>query len=294
MPRTFTVGEFSRLTHLPVKTLHHYHQVGVLVPASVDPVTGYRGYDAAQVAAAHLARRLRDVRMPLEDVRTVLAAPDAAARDAGIAAHLARLQRELAETSAAVASLHALLGGAPAPDQLADVSEPAQPAVALHAAVERQEIGAWCAAAYPRLFQAVARLGTVPAGPGGALYDPGWFEHGGGTVTAFVPIGPAGPVPGPFPEAHSGAVLPGRVGVVTVPAQRLATIVHAGPYQELDLSYGVLGRHVLDRGAGADGPIRETYLVSGGETDDPAGFRTRIGWPVTDPSTHPSTDDQES
>ena len=31
-----TVGEFSRLTHLPIKTLHHYHDVGVLVPVLVD------------------------------------------------------------------------------------------------------------------------------------------------------------------------------------------------------------------------------------------------------------------
>ena len=71
------------------------------------------------------------------------------------------------------------------------------------------------------------------------------------------------------------------LAVVTVPAQRLAVIVHAGPYEELDLSYGVLGRHVLAQDAGADGPIRETYLVSPGDTDDPAEYRVRIGWPIT-------------
>ncbi|WP_410623475.1 MerR family DNA-binding transcriptional regulator [Amycolatopsis sp. cmx-8-4] len=37
-----TVGEFSRVTHLSAKTLRHYHDVGLLEPADVDPATGYR------------------------------------------------------------------------------------------------------------------------------------------------------------------------------------------------------------------------------------------------------------
>jgi DNA-binding transcriptional MerR regulator len=36
------VGDFSRATHLRVKTLGHYHQVGLLPPATVNPDTGYR------------------------------------------------------------------------------------------------------------------------------------------------------------------------------------------------------------------------------------------------------------
>jgi effector-binding domain-containing protein len=72
----------------------------------------------------------------------------------------------------------------------------------------------------------------------------------------------------------------GRVGVVTVPAARLAVALHAGPFEDLDLTYGRLGRHVLERGIGAAGPIREAYLTSPADTDDPAGLRTEIGWPV--------------
>ena len=36
------MGDFSRATHLRVKTLRHYHQVGLLQPATVNPDTGYR------------------------------------------------------------------------------------------------------------------------------------------------------------------------------------------------------------------------------------------------------------
>ena len=73
---TLTVGEFSRVTYLSVKTLHHYHDIGLLPPASIDPANGYRRYAVDQVPTAQLIRRLRDLDMPIDDVRTVLEAPD--------------------------------------------------------------------------------------------------------------------------------------------------------------------------------------------------------------------------
>ena len=60
MATLVTIGEFSRMTHLSVKALRHYHDVGVLEPAAVNPDTGYRSYDLSQVPAAQVIRRLRD------------------------------------------------------------------------------------------------------------------------------------------------------------------------------------------------------------------------------------------
>ncbi|MEU8663289.1 MerR family transcriptional regulator [Actinoplanes philippinensis] len=111
MPELLTVGEFSRLTHLTVKALRHYHDVGVLEPAWVDPSTGYRYYTAEQVDAAQLVRRLREVRMPVAGVRRVVSAADPMARDSMIAAHLDVLRRELTATAAAVGSLRGRGGG---------------------------------------------------------------------------------------------------------------------------------------------------------------------------------------
>ena len=49
------IGEFSRMTHLSVKALRHYHDVGVLEPATIDPHSGYRSYDALGAAVAEQA-----------------------------------------------------------------------------------------------------------------------------------------------------------------------------------------------------------------------------------------------
>jgi DNA-binding transcriptional MerR regulator len=283
MAELLTVGEFSRLTHLTVKALHHYHEAAVLEPVTVDPFTGYRYYLPEQLPDAHLIRRLRDVRMPLAEVRAVLAAPDQQARDAGIAAHLDRLRRDLTDTAAAVASLQALLTGAPVETAVAYREVPNQQCLALASSVDRTEITRWCAQVYPRLYATAGRLGAAVVGPGGALYDSAWFEIGSGRVTAFLPVAAsAGGRPGDRPGDRPGEPEDGEgeVRLVTVPAQRLAVALHSGVFQDLDRTYSALGRHVMEHRIGAPGPIREIYLITPADTDDPGGLRTEVCWPV--------------
>lgn len=55
------IGEFSRFTHLSVRTLRRYHESGLLVPAVVDEATGYRSYDPDQIATAQVIHRLREL-----------------------------------------------------------------------------------------------------------------------------------------------------------------------------------------------------------------------------------------
>ena len=106
-----TIGDFSRMTYLSVKTLRHYHEIGLLEPVSVDRSSGYRLYDASQVATGQVIRRLRQLDMPLDDVRSVLHAEDLAARNAVIVTHLERMQRQLAATQDTITTLKALLAG---------------------------------------------------------------------------------------------------------------------------------------------------------------------------------------
>jgi len=110
-----SIGEFSRLTHLSVRTLRRYHDAGLLEPARVDPASGYRYYTGEQIPAAQVIHRLRELDVPLADVQRILRSPDPGARAALVAGHLQRLESELERTRAAVASLRRLLRPEPAP-----------------------------------------------------------------------------------------------------------------------------------------------------------------------------------
>src|SRR3984885_15864781 len=109
MPSSLAIGDFSRATHLNIKTLRHYHRIGLLEPAQVDPDTGHRRYGTDQIPAAQVIRRFRSLEMPLEEIHAIIATPDLAARNELIAGHLGRLEATLARTQEAAASLRDLL-----------------------------------------------------------------------------------------------------------------------------------------------------------------------------------------
>ena len=57
MSSTLPIGDFSRATHLSVKMLRHYHEIGLLEPADVEVGSGYRRYAAEQIVTAQIIRR---------------------------------------------------------------------------------------------------------------------------------------------------------------------------------------------------------------------------------------------
>jgi DNA-binding transcriptional MerR regulator/effector-binding domain-containing protein len=68
----FSIGEFSKLTHLTVKTLRFYHEEGLLIPAFVDPDTGYRYYHQRHLEVARAITYLRSLEFSLKDIKELL------------------------------------------------------------------------------------------------------------------------------------------------------------------------------------------------------------------------------
>lgn len=74
-----TIGAFARAAGLTAKALRLYDEQGLLRPAAVDAVTGYRFYAPDQLGRARLIARLRRVDMPLARIREVCDLPPASA-----------------------------------------------------------------------------------------------------------------------------------------------------------------------------------------------------------------------
>src|SRR4051812_30880230 len=72
MKTSYSIGEFSQITGLSVKTLRFYHERGVLIPTSIDETTGYRFYDASKIEKARIIMRLRQMEFSIEDIARVL------------------------------------------------------------------------------------------------------------------------------------------------------------------------------------------------------------------------------
>jgi len=100
-----TIGTFSRASLLSIKTLRAYHEAGILVPAQVDPRTGYRVYHSSQLTDAAVVLRLRSLDLPLDKVREVVTARDPEVTQRVLAEHTATMRSRLDEVARIVTEL---------------------------------------------------------------------------------------------------------------------------------------------------------------------------------------------
>jgi DNA-binding transcriptional MerR regulator len=262
-----SIGDFSRASHLSIRTLRHYHEIGLLAPAETDPNSGYRYYEPDQIQQAQVIRRLRGLQMPLAEITAVLAAPTTAERNVLIAKHLDRVEIELRETASAASELRALIERPGADGTVEHRTVPPMPAIAIQEMINLGEALVWYQGALAELHAIANAQQLRPSGPPGGMFDGSLWEDERGTATLFLPTDtPAMPI--------------GRVAPVHIPAAELAVITHSGPLQGVDRAYATLALHVTHHEIGVAGPLREFYPVSLLDTKNPEELITEVGWPI--------------
>jgi DNA-binding transcriptional MerR regulator len=110
-PDRLTIGQLARLSGLTARALRHYDRLGVLRPAEVADGNGYRLYGREQVEVARQIRVLRELEVPLDEVRRIVADPGSEDAQRRIAAHRARVEARLTELRTAHYFLGKLAGG---------------------------------------------------------------------------------------------------------------------------------------------------------------------------------------
>jgi DNA-binding transcriptional MerR regulator len=265
------IGAFSRASSLSIRTLRAYHESGLLVPASIDPSSGYRSYTTDQLADAIAIVRLRDLDVPLPLVHQILTARDPDTTRDVLARHERAMRERLAEAERIVAALQ---DGAPRSVTPAHVFETTH-VTTLHrsARVPSEDLWDWLAASATRL-RSVA--GTHLAGPAtvGALYTPALLDDTYEEVTAFVAV------TSPFlvdQRRHHGDE---AIGIGEIPARRWAALSHVDGFASIGDTYRILGAWVARNAEpDPDAPICELYpnvLVGG----DDADREVEIRWPL--------------
>ncbi|MCR9143874.1 MAG: MerR family transcriptional regulator [bacterium] len=268
----YSIGKFSLITRLSVKTLRHYHEIGLLVPDHVDEDSGYRYYRGAAVERARVILQLRDLDFPLQQIGEILkeCRDDAdivvflEERAAAIAEDLKRLQGKRASIERVLE--HARRAReTPAPGA-AVIEKNLEPFLfcGLRTQGRWEEIG--------KVFGEVARrAGRHIAGPALSIcYDGAYKEEGADYEGGF-------PVRKIVPNAARY-----DLDCRELPGVRAATIVHTGPYSELGRSYEVLLAHMHERGYELTPPTREVYLKGPGMIlrGNPAKYLTEIQIPL--------------
>jgi DNA-binding transcriptional MerR regulator len=263
------IGRFSLVCRLTVKALRHYDELGLLRPAFVDDSSGYRYYSLTQASDAERIVRLRALDMPLEDIREVMRAPNAAAAKALLEAHRERLKGRLQTTQQALTFLQGLIDGKEI-SMSYDVSIQqlsSQAILSIRMKTSAKELGQTAGQAFGELFAYLGQVGVRPVGPPFVLYHDEDFRDEDLDVEYCVPT----------EKRVAGA---GRTNGRELEAVAAACTLHAGAYDSIGGGYRAVAEWMQAHGHESAGAPREVYLVGPDTTTDPRDWRTQIAWPI--------------
>ncbi len=262
------IGPFSKMTRLSVKALRLYDQNGLLVPAQVDPSTGYRYYRLDQARRAEVIRILRSVDMPLEEIKVVLEAGDNEQISRQLLVHKERLAARLAGQQRMLTYLESIIQDkkklTPYDVHVTETENQCIATVKKHTALNR--IREDVSSGFRSLVSGLNRAGACTSGPPMILYHNAIDAESEGDIEICVPVS------APFPGDSEvlGRVLEGGT---------MAATQHQGPYEELSLVYHILTAWVTENGYVVAGAPREIY-VNDPRAVVPEELLTRIEFPI--------------
>jgi DNA-binding transcriptional MerR regulator len=259
----FTIGDFARLGQVSVRMLRHYDATGLLRPARVGPSSGYRFYEAGQLARLNRIIALKDLGFTLEQVRVMLHQQVSVEQLRGmLRLRQAELHSQIAADTSRLAQVEARLriieeeGTMPASEvQLKKI-----PAVrvaelaARAAALEPEAITPVIQPLYEELGCLIGRAGLSVAGPGIAWYQD--TQDGEGVVVhASLPVNAA-------PSDDHGFQITDLPEI-----GQAATIVHHGSMDNVMATVQTLARWIEANGYRSAGYPRELYLECPSDQD---------------------------
>ena len=270
----FSIGEFARHGRVSVRMLRHYDAIGLLRPACVDPASGYRFYQAGQLAELNRVIALKDLGFSLQQVQAILAEKVSAAELRGMlklrrAEIHARIEAETTRLARVEARLLTIEDEARAPADGIVVKRLAPVRVGEltgeAAGWEPEAITPVIQPLYCDLFQRMASAGVTAAGPGVAYYEDAPAGDGAVIVHAAVPVAA---------EAGGG---PGVSVVDLAGVETAAAIIHHGSMDDVLSTGQALARWIDANGYRSAGYAREVTLEW---SADPDQWVTELQQPI--------------
>ncbi len=221
-----SIGEFAKHSRLSPKALRLYDELGLLEPARVDDDSGYRYYSASQLDRAWLIAALRQLQIPLAEIKMIVSLePDAAAARIGTHWNATETQHAARRDLARYLIEH-LQGKRHAMYEVATRDIPARSVLTVKRSVDGID-GAW---AFGKEFIAILRKHDLPKmdGRAGAFYCIWWGEV---SDDSDGPLEWCRPVP--TDQAERLAIQVPELVLREEPAHHEAYI-HLGPYDQTE------------------------------------------------------------
>ncbi len=234
-PFLMPIGRFSSLSRISVRMLRHYDTHGVLVPAQVDTISGYRRYAAAQLADAAAIRRLRDIGFGVSAIGALLSIRGTPAFDAALAAQRIELAAAADEANARLRLIDHLLAEKELTmtDTVTEEAIPARTIVYLRDTMPNYAAEGQL---WERFLPALQQQGITPGQLCGCIEHDDEFRESDVDESVFFEV-----------PAHTTAQAP--LNVVASPARRAVVATVTGPYAEaIPRAHELIGAYLTEHG----------------------------------------------
>jgi DNA-binding transcriptional MerR regulator/effector-binding domain-containing protein len=284
------IGDFSQLGRVSVRMLRHYDALGLLKPAEVDHLSGYRFYAVEQLPRLNRILALKDLGLSLEQISRLLQREELSAVELQgmLAMRQAELERELRDGQDRLSRVAARLRriereDEPSPYEVVLKEVAPQTVVSARTIVpELSDMPTYRCALYEDLYDWLDRCGVEPrmAAPELALYHVEEFVEENVDMEVAVVIGdqipPKNAPAAPAPPGFGGLARPGVRELPAVP--EAASVVHRGNLWDVPDAVSALFAWAGENGYASAGPYREIHLFwrENEIAEEPNGLRSVV------------------
>lgn len=261
----FSIGEFSIITKLSIKSLRLYHDKGLMIPAEIDDFTGYRYYDSNNFETARIIKLLKSYEFSLKDIKDML---DSSQESEDLIEHL---KEKLLDINSKISQYKKISRAIET-----TIQYERENAMTNQTSFEIEEkqldtiliAGYRMKGRYDEVGKGFSILGKkfgrhINGKPMTLYFDSEYKEEGADFETCF-----------PIRKGQSGE----GVDVRELPGGKCVSLIHKGPWDKLSDSYNRIMSYIKEKGYNTIIPSREIYLKGPGMIfkGNPKNYLTEI------------------
>ncbi|SCE62036.1 MerR family transcriptional regulator [Streptomyces sp. OspMP-M43] len=245
-----TIGELATRTRLSLKALRLYDSRGLLLPTKVDPRTGFRRYDLAQVERARRIALLRATGMPLARIAEVLDSSGEKPERLLTSYWREQESAHVARRAAVGYAREVLTGKSPIMYEISERDVPEQKVLFIQRHVTATDLPEFLADSSEIIFSHLQHRGEDLSGPIFAVYHGLVSEDSDGPVEICAPtqsedVEPAGPIGVRIEPAHREAYT--------------ALMKRQAGYSAMAAAHDAVGVWIAEHGYAVSASNREVY-----------------------------------
>ena len=262
-----SIGQFSKVCQVSIKTLHHYDRIGLMKPCRVEEESGYRYYDREQIPTMLLIQRLKRYGFSLSEIREILCCSEKEVLFAKLEKQKRAIKTQLDLTFQVIREMESHIRnfertgdimGYQKDYEVTVTETPDRIVLASRQNMGVKEFGTY----YSGLYERMAREHLTPDGVRGAVYYDQEFNHESSDIELIVGI---------QEKEKADKIMEGRLCAMTI---------HKGGYSALSDAYGALVAWIEENGYEWDGAPYDIYVKTQFDNLKPEDWETEVYFPI--------------